>query len=333
MINDITLSYMTKCPEISVIVPLYNVGLYVGECIESIRCQTYADFEVLLVDDGSDDNTLEVCRDIVSVDSRFHVFQSDRNCGQSVARNIGLDESVGRYIAFIDGDDCVHPKYLENLLGIIMETEADIASVGFTCSRLCKKYGYRHVSEYKSMDRREALEAMLYRRRFDASVWGKLFRHEIFYNVRFTEGIIYEDLDLMARILMAGKHVERIAVSQDKLYFYRHRKGGTLSCFGDCRLDVLGITARICMDMPAVFPDLIDAAENRRFGANYNMLMLMPCHDASVFKNEIKNCSAVIKRLRSKVVSDRHSRLKNRAGALFSYVFLWIVERMVSFKF
>ena len=58
MINDITLSYMTKCPEISVIVPLYNVGLYVGECIESIRCQTYADFEVLLFDDVSDYNTL-----------------------------------------------------------------------------------------------------------------------------------------------------------------------------------------------------------------------------------------------------------------------------------
>ena len=334
MNNNITLSHiMTMRPEISVIVPLYNVGLYVGECLESIRCQTYADFEVLLVDDGSDDGTLDICRGIESADRRFRVFHNGRNCGQSVARNIGLDEAVGKYITFIDGDDRMHPKYLENLITIIKESGADIASVGYTTGRLFKKHRrVRKVCEYVSMSRREALRAMLYRRRFDSNVWGKLFRRDIFDNMRFSEGMIYEDLDLMARMLMTGKHVECVAVINDKLYFYRRRQGSTLSVFNARRLDVLGITARVCMDMPAVFPDLIAAADNRRFGANYNMLLLMARHNAAEYKNEIVNCSDVIKRLRSKVMRDSNSRFKNRAGALLSYVVLMFVGCIVSVK-
>jgi len=314
-------------------VPLYNVGLYVGECLESIRSQTYADFEVLLVDDGSEDNTLDVCREVVSVDSRFRVFHNDRNRGQSAARNIGLDEAIGRYITFIDGDDCVHPKYLENLVAIIKESGADIASAGFRQGRIYKGHKrVRKVYEYESMNRSEALSDMLYRRHIDANVWCKLFRRDIFVNLRFTEGIIYEDLDIMARMLMNGEHVERVAVSRDKLYFYRRRRGSTLSCFDMRRLDVLGVTARICMDMHAVFPELVAAADNRRFGANYNMLLLMVRHDAVGFKNEIGNCSAVIRRLGPKVMRDRHSRLKNRAGALFSFPVLWLVDSFLSFK-
>ena len=100
--------------EISIIVPVYNVEKYLNNCIDSILSQTYTDFELILVNDGSNDNSGEICDFYKKLDSRIKVFHKE-NGGVSSARNVGISNTNGNYICFIDSDDCVNELYLHNL--------------------------------------------------------------------------------------------------------------------------------------------------------------------------------------------------------------------------
>lgn len=122
-------------PKISVIVPIYNREKCLGWCLSSILAQTFRDFELLLVDDGSSDRSLEICNNYASIDKRVRVF-SKPNGGVSSARNFGLQKAQGAYIQFIDSDDWIPPQMLERLLGAIELYEADIAFCGIKIVRL-----------------------------------------------------------------------------------------------------------------------------------------------------------------------------------------------------
>ena len=111
---------------ISVIVPIYNVENYLRMCLDSIQNQTYKNFECLLINDGSPDNSAEICREYVAKDSRFRYFEKE-NGGVSSARNLGIECSEGVYITFVDSDDWVEPDYLEVLYSIIVQEKADIS--------------------------------------------------------------------------------------------------------------------------------------------------------------------------------------------------------------
>ena len=109
---------MEQRPEISVIVPIYGVEQYLPQCIDSILMQTFYDFELLLIDDGSPDRSGDICDDYARTDQRIRVFHQ-KNAGLSCARNVGLINSCGRYVTFIDSDDYVKPCYLEELYGAL----------------------------------------------------------------------------------------------------------------------------------------------------------------------------------------------------------------------
>lgn len=100
--------------QISVIVPVYNAGQHLDRCIKSILCQSFVDFELLLIDDGSSDDSASICDNYASKDNRIRVFHQS-NAGVSAARNLGLKEMCGKYLAFVDADDYVSPYYLADL--------------------------------------------------------------------------------------------------------------------------------------------------------------------------------------------------------------------------
>ena len=110
---------------ISVIVPVFKVEAYLAKCIESIRCQTYSNFELILVDDGSPDGSPQICDDYAAVDDRIRVIHKN-NRGLSSARNAGLDIAQGEFICFIDSDDYIKPEYLETLLTLQRKNNADL---------------------------------------------------------------------------------------------------------------------------------------------------------------------------------------------------------------
>ena len=114
-------------PEISIIVPVYQVEKYLNECIDSILAQTFTDFELILVDDGSPDNCPALCDAAAKKDSRVRVIHK-QNGGVSTARNAGLDAAQGNWIAFVDSDDTATPEYLEKMHKAALETGADFTS-------------------------------------------------------------------------------------------------------------------------------------------------------------------------------------------------------------
>ena len=128
---------------LSIIVPVYNVENYLPKCIESILAQTFRDFELILVDDGSPDCCPAICDEYAAKDSRIAVIHQ-QNTGVSVARNAGLDRARGKYIGFVDPDDWIAPEMYEEMIAYIEKSNADLAVCGCT---IVDKYGLQNRTE------------------------------------------------------------------------------------------------------------------------------------------------------------------------------------------
>lgn len=211
---------------LSIIVPIYNSKKYLEECIDSILQQSYKDFELILVDDGSSDGSGELCDEYAKKDSRILVIHKE-NKGQSSARNVGIDMAKGEYITFVDSDDTIEENtYLLNIN--LLDSMPDVYIIQFPC---INKYGSKHPEpKYKHnilLTGSEILyQAWLQKKVISNYVWNKIFRRHIFQHKRFREGMYYEDRYLMSEIL---EDIDSIYLSDVGLYFYYEREGQVTS--------------------------------------------------------------------------------------------------------
>ena len=194
---------------ISIIVPVYKVEKYLKRCVDSILEQTFRDFELILVDDGSPDQCGRICETYAEKDGRIIALHRE-NGGLSAARNTGLDwmfaNSESSYVTFIDSDDWIHPQYLETLLGTIEKNNA----------------GVNQVNTIDKLDRFPAevmgAEDFFLNHEWNFNyAWGKLYRREYFRHVRYPEGKNFEDTFTTYKVLFAGKTV---AFIDFPLYYY-----------------------------------------------------------------------------------------------------------------
>ncbi len=214
-------------PTVTVVVPVYNVEKYLQQCIDSILAQTYSDFELILVDDGSEDKCPEICNDYAMKDERVCVLHKE-NGGQSEARNMGIDIAKGEYIAFIDSDDVVSPLYLDRLIDALQNSEADISGCGIISFEDGNTFEFND-SDSSVYDLVEGRKICLdyYQLKWPMIVGpiGKLYRKCLFENIRFPKGKIYEDQGTIPRLWYLSK---KVAVIRDGNYYgYRIRKGST----------------------------------------------------------------------------------------------------------
>ena len=204
-------------PLISVIVPIYNCERYLGRCIESIVQQDYSHFELILVDDGSTDQSGAVCEHWADRDSRIKVFHKE-NGGQSSARNLGLDRAVGDFISFVDSDDYVTHDYLSFLLSLF--PDSDDCSIT-ACNHYIVRNGRPAPSASEDTDRvfsaKEALENTLFHGCVDISPCGKLYKKAVFEDLRFPEGRIFEDTWLFGEIIA---RTDRLVFGRRGCYYY-----------------------------------------------------------------------------------------------------------------
>lgn len=212
-------------PLISVIVPVYQVKDYLDECIQSLSRQTWRNMEVLLVDDGSTDGSSAICDRYAGKDSRFRVFHQE-NKGLSGARNEGLQQAKGEYIAFVDSDDLISPVYIEELYHLIRKYDADISVCDYSVNRETVDKEHRNDLKSICLDSEMMLKEWHgKRKRVETVVWNKLYRREILLNngqsALFPEGKLHEDVYVSHQIVQNAK---RIAVTEEKLYMYRQRK-------------------------------------------------------------------------------------------------------------
>ena len=195
---------------ISVIMLTYNREDLVGRAIESILHQTYPDFEFLIIDNGSTDQSGAIADRYASQDSRIRVIHRERgNIGSG--RNTGLDAAQGEYITFIDDDDWAEPDFLEFLYHLITETDADVA----ICGAADKIFDEKYV-----MTAEEALITLMWRKKYNMAFPTKLFRREMMENLRFPEDGSYDDIALMYKLLAGAQKVAYHGLP--KYTFYRH---------------------------------------------------------------------------------------------------------------
>lgn len=191
---------MASYPEISVIVPVYNTEKYLQRCIDSILAQTFTDFEILLIDDGSTDGSGKICDEYAGKDSRVRVFHKI-NGGVASAREAGILNAKGKYSIHVDSDDWIEEDMLEEMSDHIKRQDLDILIADFYRDDL---NGLTYVSQ--RMDSCDASEILknIFRGRLFGSLWHKLVRHSLYrkYDIHFTAGIDYcEDVLVLARLL------------------------------------------------------------------------------------------------------------------------------------
>ena len=226
---------------ISVIVPVYNVEKYLEECLDSIQNQTYSDIEVILVNDGSLDNSKDICEKYCKEDNRFKLI-NQANQGQSVARNHGVAASTGEFIAFVDSDDIIRQDYLEVLIRYMSE-EVDIVESQFTVH---KKEFFNESSKAISVifegDSEEAVKAVP-KHVLSVNPVTKLYRRSIVEAVPYLEGVIFEDIYSGIGML---KYIRKIIKLDYVGYYYRQHSSSTMhQKFTEKNLDVFTVSDKL----------------------------------------------------------------------------------------
>ena len=297
---------MSQLPLISVVVPVYNVECYLEACVNSIIAQSYTNLEIILVDDGSTDSSPKICDKLSSIDSRIRVLHK-QNGGPSDARNHGIDIATGEYIIFVDSDDTITPDAISTLQSLACEHNAAIAMATF--NNRCKCRG--RVITLTGID---AASRMLFQKDMDSSAWNKLYHSSLFQKHRFTEGIYYEDIDFVIRLL---PEVDRVVWTDCSLYNYRLRPSSITGNFSLKRLDVLDVTDRIEEAAIAQWHSLLPAARDRKLSASFNMFVLLT-RNGYARSEHTDRCWRNIKSLRMSSLFNRNVRLKNKLGILAS---------------
>ena len=215
-------------PLISIVVPVYNVEKYITRCLDSILNQTYTNFELILINDGSTDSSGKICEDYQSRESRITVLNQE-NQGLSAARNEGIEIAQGKYITFIDSDDYVYPKYLEKLLNAIIEHKADISLCG--SERFTETIGnniHKNIIGEKCISGKDACKEiyMPNNRSVDYVVaWGKLYKREMFCNYRYPIGRLHEDQFVTYKLFYDSDRVVEVG---ECLYGYFQNPNGIM---------------------------------------------------------------------------------------------------------
>lgn len=214
-------------PEISIIVPVYNVENYLKKCVDSILSQTYRDIEVILVDDGSTDKSGEICDDYAKKDSRVKVLHK-KNGGLSSARNAGIDIAQGNYLGFVDSDDYIEKDMYEILYKNLIDNNADISVCGITNCYDGNQYPECSKKTFLVLDSKSALREVLIGSKFSVPACNKIYNKNLFNDIKYPVGKLSEDAFVTPTLISNSK---KVVVDTTPKYYYVHRTGSITSSY------------------------------------------------------------------------------------------------------
>lgn len=217
-------------PEISIIVPVYNVENYLARCIDSILIQSFKNFEIILVNDGSTDNSLNICKKYANRNRRIKLVSQD-NKGLSAARNTGLRFAMGKYVCFVDSDDFIEKDYLLLLLNNIKKYNSDISMCEYYLTDdKGKQYSVEEFNEPRNVVALSGKEVFsyFYKDNYVPNVvaWNKIYKKVLFDNIKFKEGCYFEDEIIALPLFYKAKKVSFV---KKPLYNYVQRQGSIMS--------------------------------------------------------------------------------------------------------
>lgn len=203
----------------SVIIPAYNVEKYIGRAIQSVTNQTFENYEILVVDDGSSDNCGKICDRYAKLDSRIEVIHKE-NEGLSAARNLGISKAKGQYIGFVDSDDWIDKHMYEHMHQIITEKKADVCICNFynvIGNENTIKNANKGIQEYNKL---QILKEVLLDKNIQSYAWNKLYKRELFDGIQYPVGKKYEDIGTTFYLL---EKCNKIVVTGEPEYYYFNR--------------------------------------------------------------------------------------------------------------
>lgn len=298
---------------ISIIIPLYNVENYIESCLKSVVHQTYNDLEIILVDDGSPDNSGLIADQWSKTDKRIKVIHKE-NGGLSSARNAGLDICMGEYVMFVDSDDIVSTEICQNLYDLIKKTNSEIA----ICEAdhvFDKHLHFTSSTNIKLYTKEDAICEMWYQKSFLPSAWGKLYDAKIFKELRFTEGIIFEDIDIMHEVFYLANN---IVYTDAKLYGYMHHEDSiTTKPFAKRDLVILNICQKVLDFSKDKSLKLHKAAKAYTITGAMRVYLNAP----DQFTQEIKYSKELLSRYGKEALEDKNIRKKSKYSLILYLYF------------
>lgn len=302
--------------KVTIIIPVYNVEKYLSICIRSVVEQTYKNIEIILIDDGTKDNSGILCDSYVKIDNRIRVIHKE-NGGLSSARNVGIEIATGDYIFFLDSDDYISENCISRLVSLMEEYDADISIIQmkYIPENADKESTEYEKEEIKIMDSETAIEESLYQKFFTCCAPAKLYKRDVIGQVRFPFGKISEDLATCHLFL---DNAQKIVYSNYYGYYYRQHESSIMHVFNPKRLDALEWTNSIEMFCFEKYPKIIGAAYCRTFNVAIHLLLDLP-NQGEMHDNYYSKIWKEIKRTRVKTLLDKKVRRREKAAAILSF--------------
>ncbi len=294
---------------ISVIVPVYNVKPYLEKCVNSLLKQSYSNYEILLVDDGSTDDAGILCDKFAETSKKVTVIHK-KNGGLSDARNVGIGHAKGMYVVFVDGDDFVSEHYLKTLINIVKENDAEIGICDIAHYYVDKnnKSAFKESAETRVFNSDEAIECMLYQKDFLVTACAKIFPRKFFDDILFPVGMLFEDSAIMYKLF---NKATRVAYNYSQIYAYVHRDDSiTTKRFTQRDLDILKICHQMSEDLKCKGKNVNKAMISYYSSACLRVLLNAP--DEIEFDEAKEKCKRYLRKNGKIVLLDKNARNKNK---------------------
>ncbi|EHB6492001.1 glycosyltransferase family 2 protein, partial [Enterococcus faecalis] len=259
---------------VSVVIPVYNVEKYVEKCLDSVINQTYQNLEIIIVNDGSTDNSLSVCQKKKLSDSRIKLINKE-NGGLSSARNAGIECAQGEFICFIDSDDWIELDYIEVLLNGMENTNVDISVIQMIKVKDFNKIAFQSESQTKwdIFERETAMRELFSSNLIGYSANNKLYRISLFKSIRYPEGMLMEDKGTTYRLIDSST---KVAVNGSTKYHYYLRDNSILRTdFNQKNFDSFIIHEEILNFMDEHYPSISPKVKSRYVYEAIRMMMRM----------------------------------------------------------
>lgn len=279
--------------KLSIIVPVYNVEDYVEECIKSLIQQKYKNIEIIIVNDGSKDNSLLICEKYAKKDSRIRIYTKE-NGGLSDARNFGLEKASGDYITFVDSDDYVSPNIYVIMIENLEKYNAQISCCNIFMTTNESIYEKHKIEQLTVFSSQEAISDLVDGDcLIDYASWNKVYRKELFKYIRFPKGKIYEDMHIMIPLF---DMCEKIILTPIPLYYYRQRELSiTKMPFSIKNFDIISAYKEIIYYLDKIKSPLINAGENKLTMAKIELIWRYSRAENESLKPYIKEVKKTIR--------------------------------------
>lgn len=311
--------------KISIIVPVYNVEGYLRKCVNSILNQTIKNIEIILVNDGSKDNSGDICDEYKKKDNRVVVIHKE-NGGLSSARNAGLEIATGELIGFIDSDDWIEPDYFQILYEGLIKNNADISVMKLIYITNHEKIEFNTEKKEKwvELTRHKAIESFFSNNFIENSACNKLYRSNLFEGIRYPEGMLMEDKATTYKLIHKANLV---VVNLSKKYHYYLRNDSIMQCeFNKRKFHSLEIHMEQIEFVDVNYPEFYGLIRARYAYEAFRLLLMMIRSNYSE-KGDLERCLKVIKDNIKYVIKEKRLGLHHKIYITLFYLFPKVVVK------